>query len=208
MDSTGVQALIDKLRDLSATKFVDSGFTTPAVGDYGGFERRQAHRESADRRRPGANFIARRMASRPRCMKSTASAVEDLRRRPPMSKSSRQRPPRRNSAHRPSHRPLPAHHGGGLFRGRQDRERATFELFVRRLPHNRNFHSGRGLAAGRRISAEPALHRERKSPTCADLPQFARHQHRLLRYAGRAALHGRPFRGRRKARRCSRASRF
>ena len=31
MDSTTVQALIDKLRDLAATKFVDSGFTTPLV---------------------------------------------------------------------------------------------------------------------------------------------------------------------------------
>jgi hypothetical protein len=29
MDSTSIQALIDKLRDLAATKFVDSGFTTP-----------------------------------------------------------------------------------------------------------------------------------------------------------------------------------
>ena len=31
MDSTSVQALIDKLRDLAAAKFVDSGFTTPAI---------------------------------------------------------------------------------------------------------------------------------------------------------------------------------
>jgi hypothetical protein len=31
MDSTSIQAFIDKLRDLSATKFVDAGFTTPAV---------------------------------------------------------------------------------------------------------------------------------------------------------------------------------
>ncbi len=31
MDSTSVQALIDKLRDLSASKFVESGFTTPQV---------------------------------------------------------------------------------------------------------------------------------------------------------------------------------
>jgi len=31
MDSTGVQALIDRLRDLSASKFVDSGFTKPAL---------------------------------------------------------------------------------------------------------------------------------------------------------------------------------
>src|SRR5579883_183850 len=31
MDSTSIQALIDKLRDLAATKFVDSGFTAPAL---------------------------------------------------------------------------------------------------------------------------------------------------------------------------------
>ena len=31
MDNTSVQALLDKLRDLSATKFVDSGLTTPVV---------------------------------------------------------------------------------------------------------------------------------------------------------------------------------
>jgi Domain of unknown function (DUF4340) len=30
MDSTSIQAFIDKLRDLAATKFADSGFTTPA----------------------------------------------------------------------------------------------------------------------------------------------------------------------------------
>jgi hypothetical protein len=31
MDDSGVQALIDKVRDLSASKFVDSGFTTPII---------------------------------------------------------------------------------------------------------------------------------------------------------------------------------
>ena len=31
MDSTSIQAFIDKLRDLAATKFADSGFTTPAI---------------------------------------------------------------------------------------------------------------------------------------------------------------------------------
>lgn len=31
MDSAGVQTLVDKLRDLSATKFVDAGFTTPVL---------------------------------------------------------------------------------------------------------------------------------------------------------------------------------
>ena len=31
MDSTSVQSLIDKIRELSASKFLDSGFTTPAI---------------------------------------------------------------------------------------------------------------------------------------------------------------------------------
>ena len=31
MDSTSVQSFLDKLRDLSAAKFVDSGFTTPSI---------------------------------------------------------------------------------------------------------------------------------------------------------------------------------
>lgn len=31
MDSTSVQALVDKLRDLASIKFVESGFTTPAI---------------------------------------------------------------------------------------------------------------------------------------------------------------------------------
>jgi len=31
MDSASVQSLIDKIRELSASKFVDSGFTTPAI---------------------------------------------------------------------------------------------------------------------------------------------------------------------------------
>ena len=31
IDSTSLQALIDRLRDLSATKFVDSGFTKAAI---------------------------------------------------------------------------------------------------------------------------------------------------------------------------------
>src|SRR5262249_15249919 len=31
MDSTSIQALIDKLRDLSATKFVETGYSTPSL---------------------------------------------------------------------------------------------------------------------------------------------------------------------------------
>ena len=31
MDATSVQSLIDKLRDLTATKILESGFTTPTI---------------------------------------------------------------------------------------------------------------------------------------------------------------------------------
>ena len=58
MDSISVQNLIDKLRDLSATKFADSGFTTPSSGADRGFKRRKKDREGPDRGRglqlPGA----------------------------------------------------------------------------------------------------------------------------------------------------------
>ena len=47
MDSTSVQAFLDKLRDLSASKFVDTGFTSPAIDLDGDLERRQTRREGA-----------------------------------------------------------------------------------------------------------------------------------------------------------------
>ncbi len=60
MDSVGIQALIDNLRELSASKFVDSGFTKPVieltvVSDDG---KRTEKVEIAPT--SGANFIARR----------------------------------------------------------------------------------------------------------------------------------------------------
>jgi nicotinate phosphoribosyltransferase len=42
----------------------------------------------------------------------------------------------------------------GYFEAGKTRERATFELFLRRLPHNRNF----VIAAGGRISPEARIH--------------------------------------------------
>lgn len=60
MDSIGIQALIDNLRDLSASKFVDSGFTKPVIeltvvsNDGKKTEKVEIAPTS------GANFIARR----------------------------------------------------------------------------------------------------------------------------------------------------
>jgi hypothetical protein len=77
MDSTSVQALVDKLRDLAATKFPETGFTTPAitlavVSDGG------KRNEKVEIAASGANFIARRVGE-PSLYELDANAVKDLR---------------------------------------------------------------------------------------------------------------------------------
>lgn len=74
MDSTGIQAFIDKIRDLSATKFVEAGFTAPVV---------EMTVVSNDGKRTekvqiGANSIARR-ENESALYELDANAVKDLR---------------------------------------------------------------------------------------------------------------------------------
>ncbi len=74
MDNTSIQAFLDKLRDLAATKFVDSGFTSPAleitvVSNDG---KRTEHVQIAE------NGIARRDGEASLYMLD-ANAVKDLR---------------------------------------------------------------------------------------------------------------------------------
>ncbi len=61
MDSTSVQAFADRLRDLAATKFADTGFTTPAltitVASNQGKLREKVEIAPAA---AGGNFLARR----------------------------------------------------------------------------------------------------------------------------------------------------
>lgn len=76
-DSTSVQAFLDKARDLSATKFPETGFTTPAVtltvvSDGG------KRTEKVEIAAAGANFIARREGE-PSLYELDANAVKDLR---------------------------------------------------------------------------------------------------------------------------------
>ncbi len=76
MDADGMQSLISNLRDLSAEKFVDSGFTTPEVN---------ATVTSADGKRvekvlisqSGANYVAKR-ENDPTLYELPANSVEDL----------------------------------------------------------------------------------------------------------------------------------
>jgi hypothetical protein len=59
MDSIAVQNLIDKLRDLAATKFVDSGFTTPTL-EVTVTSNEGKRTEKVQIAAAGANFLARR----------------------------------------------------------------------------------------------------------------------------------------------------
>jgi hypothetical protein len=79
MDATGMQSLIDKLRDLGATKFVDKGFTTPvvtlAVTSNQGKRREKVEIAQAA---SGGNFIARHDGDSS-LYELDANAVKDLR---------------------------------------------------------------------------------------------------------------------------------
>jgi hypothetical protein len=59
MDSISVQNLIDKLRDLAATKFADSGFTTPTL-ELTVVSNDGKKTEKVQIAAAGANFLARR----------------------------------------------------------------------------------------------------------------------------------------------------
>ena len=77
MDSTSVQAFIDKLRDLAAAKFVDTGFTTPTI-EITVVSNDGKRTEKAQISKSGDNFIARREGETA-LYQIDASAVKDLR---------------------------------------------------------------------------------------------------------------------------------
>ena len=77
MDSTSIQAFIDKLRDLAATKFVDSGFTTPAI-ELTVVSNDGKRTEKVQISSAGDKFIARRQGE-DALYQLEASAVKDLR---------------------------------------------------------------------------------------------------------------------------------
>ncbi len=77
MDSTSIQAFIDKLRDLAATKFVDTGFTTPAI-ELTVVSNDGKRTEKVQISAAGDKFIARRQGE-DALYQLDASAVKDLR---------------------------------------------------------------------------------------------------------------------------------
>jgi hypothetical protein len=77
MDSISVQNLIDKLRDLAATKFVDSGFTTPSL-ELTVVSNDGKRTEKVQIAAAGSNFLARR-ENDSSLYELDAGAVKDLR---------------------------------------------------------------------------------------------------------------------------------
>jgi hypothetical protein len=77
MDSISVQNLIDKLRDLAATKFVDSGFTTPSL-ELTVVSNDGKRTEKVQIAAAGTNFLARR-ENDSSLYQLEANAVNDLR---------------------------------------------------------------------------------------------------------------------------------
>jgi hypothetical protein len=77
MDSISVQNLIDKLRDLAATKFVDSGFTTPSL-ELTVVSNDGKRTEKVQIAAAGSSFLARR-ENDSSLYQLDAKAVDDLR---------------------------------------------------------------------------------------------------------------------------------
>ena len=77
MDNTSVQSLIDRLRDLSASKFADTGFGTPAI-DLTVVSDSGKRTEKVQIAPSGKDFIAKR-ENDPTLYQLDASAVQDLR---------------------------------------------------------------------------------------------------------------------------------
>jgi len=76
MDNSSVQALIDKVRDLSASKFVDSGFTTPLI-DLTVTSNDGKRTEKVLISKSGDNFIAKR-ENEPSLYQLDSKPVEEL----------------------------------------------------------------------------------------------------------------------------------
>jgi hypothetical protein len=77
MDTVSVQALIDKLRDMSATKLVDTGFGTPVI-DMTVVSDDGKHTEKVQIAPAGSDFLARREGDST-FYQLDASSVQDLR---------------------------------------------------------------------------------------------------------------------------------
>ena len=118
-DSTSVQSLIDKLRDLSATQFADSGFTTPTM-DVSVTSSEGKRVEKVLLAKGGAGYIAQR-ENEPSLYELDAKTVDDLSKaagdvKPAQAAEEEVKTP---TYDRPQYGSVPDDDGGRLFRFRQ-----------------------------------------------------------------------------------------
>lgn len=78
LDSMSIQSFIDKLRELSSTKFVDSGFTAPSM-DITVISKDNKRTEKVMCAKQGSDYIAKRV-NEPTLYQVDAGAVDDLER--------------------------------------------------------------------------------------------------------------------------------
>ena len=200
MDSTSVQEFIDKLRDLAAAKFVDSGFTTPAleltVVSNDGKRTEKVQIAPLPARTSWRGAKATRSLYQLDANAVNGSAPGGWRRKATAPAAETRR--RNSGPSRPPHRSLSAHHGGRLLRGRKDAASAP--------PSSCSCGACRTIAT----SFSPPGWR-RPSSTCwicsftaeeiaylRGLPQFARTRPEFFEMLGGLALHRRLVRGARR----------
>jgi hypothetical protein len=76
MDPTSVETLVDKVRELSASKFIDSGFTTPAI-ELSVTSQEGKRTEKVSIAKSGDNYIAKR-ENEPALYELPATTITDL----------------------------------------------------------------------------------------------------------------------------------
>jgi hypothetical protein len=77
MDSTSVQSFLDKLRDLSASKFIDTGSLGAPTGDIAVVSSNGKLTEKLLIAKPGADYVAQR-ENEPALYGLDAKTVDDL----------------------------------------------------------------------------------------------------------------------------------
>ncbi len=153
MDNSTVQNLIDKLRDLSATKFPDKDggdvvFEATVTSNSG------KRVEKASITKLGSQYFAKREGE-PSIYELDGKAVEDLQKAASDVKEQQAAPPLRKSKwrERPSHRSVRADHGRRLFPGRQGRRDSDLRAHHPQASGESQLRARGRSAASRRLSS-------------------------------------------------------
>ena len=173
MDSSSVQSLVDKLRDLAATKFQDTGGGAPVL-DLMVSSNSGKRVEKVSITKQGDTYFAKR-ENEPSIYVLDGKAVDDLQKAANDVKEFQ--PPSRKRSKRPCVNGLLTDlyeltMAAGYYEAGKTQQKATFELTVRRLPANRNFVIAAGLPQAIDYLQNLSYSSE-EIDYLRDLPQFA-----------------------------------